>query len=83
MESKECFFDFGQLHILSAKRVDIFVRNGNRELFTGDVIGGRRITKIEIDGKEVDALAIGMRAKITLNGMPLLKIGGPYQNDDY
>ena len=81
MNEVECFFDFGQLHIINAKHVEVFVLNGNREIQTGDVIGGRRITKIEIDGLEVDALAIRMRGKITLNGMPLLKIGGPYRAD--
>lgn len=83
MNEIECFFDFGQLHIINAKHVEVFVLNGNRELNTGDVIGGRRITKIEIDGKEVGALAIGLRAKITLNGMPMLKIGGPYATEEF
>ena len=83
VDNKECFFDFGQLHIINAKHVEVFVLNGCREINTGDVIGGRRVTKIEIDGREVDALAVGMRAKITLNGVPLMKIGGPYSSEEY
>lgn len=83
MNEVECFFDFGQLNIINAKCVEVFVKNGGREIYTGGVIGGRRITKIEIDGLEVDTLAVNMRGKITLNGMPLMKIGGPYTTEGY
>jgi hypothetical protein len=81
MERKECYFDFGQLDLISAKKVEIIVRNGGRELSLGDVIGGRRIMAIELDGLDSDTLPIGMTAKITLNGMPLLTLAGPYDLD--
>ena len=83
MIEKECFFDFGQLHIISAKHVEVFVKNGGREINVGDIIGGRRVTSIKIGTKEVEALAVGSRAKLTFDGMPLLKIGGPYKSYDF
>jgi hypothetical protein len=84
MDVKECYFDFGQLHIIRKNKVEVFVKNGNRELHTGDIIGGRRITKIVVgDLDAMDTLPIGARGKITLDGMPLLTISGPYDNDEF
>lgn len=77
--SKECYFDFGQLHIISANKIEIFVRNGERELRVGECIGGRRIIHIEHHNRELDYLGPGMLGKIRLNGMPLLTIGGPHE----
>jgi len=83
MDPKECYFDFGQLHIISTKRVEIFVRNGTRELHAGDIIGGRRVTRIEVGDLDLmETLPAGARGKITLDGVPLLTISGPYQKDD-
>lgn len=79
MKNKQCFFDFGQLHIVHKDKCEIFVRNGDRELNLGDVIGGRRIVKIEGYGREIETLPAGMTAKITLNGVPLLTIAEPYK----
>jgi hypothetical protein len=78
--NKECYFDFGQLEIVNAKKVKVFVKNGPRELEVGDIIGGRRIIAINIKGINSDNLGIGMNGKITLDGMPMLTIGVPYDN---
>ena len=83
MYLKECYFDFGQLHIISAKQVRVFILNGKRELHLGDVIGGRRITMIKQGDMEMDTLPTETRGEIELNGMPLLTIGAPYDNDDF
>ena len=77
---RECHFDFGQLEIINAKKVKIFVKNGPRELKVGDVIGGRRIIAISVSGINSDSLGIGMSGKIVLNGMPILTIGYPYED---
>ena len=84
MDVKECYFDFGQLHIINAKKVEVFVKNGSRELHTGDIIGGRRITRIVVGNLDtMETLPIGARGQITLDGMPLLTISGPYTNDEF
>lgn len=84
MDTKECYFDFGQLHIINKSKVEIFVRNGRRELHTGDIIGGRRITKIVVGNLDaMETLPIGARGQITLDGMPIFTIGGPYDNDEF
>jgi hypothetical protein len=76
---KECYFDFGQMHIVSAHQVEVFVRNGNRELQVGDIIGGRRIIQIKHHGREMDFLGAQMIGKIRLDGVPLLTIAGPHE----
>lgn len=83
MDEKKCFFDFGQFRIIKANKVEIIARNGDRELNLGDVIGGRRLDKIILHGRSVDTLPARMTATITLNGVPLLTIAGPYDTDDF
>ncbi len=82
MGKKECHFDFGQLHIISSHNVQIYVRNGDRELRVGEIIGGRRIVQIRHHNREMDYLGPQMEGKIRLDGMPLLTIAGPYEVPD-
>jgi hypothetical protein len=80
---KECYFDFGQLDIIDAGKVRVFILNGQRELHLGDIIGGRMIVNIKLNDMETDTLPIGMRGEIELNGMPILTISGPYTSEEF
>lgn len=79
---KEMYCDFGQIHPKNAHRVEVFIRNGLREIEIGDIIGGCRVLSIDAYGRKLETLPKEMIAKITFDGMPLLTIAEPYQKWD-